>query len=217
MRRTSSQADAVSLAELMPCSRRLHGARVVLRRFVRSDGVALYRCLEANRSWLAPWMRPLPEPFTIGDVWWLIRSDHARLRRGERLALGVFAPDSGQIIGHVALHTICLGIQRSAGLGYWVDEKRAGHGLMREAVAVMTAFAFEELDLNRVWAGIQLANTPSRRLIERLGFTHEGIHRQELFIAGDWRDQHHYALLRDDYPDSLDEWIRRGWLGTTPC
>jgi len=39
------------------------------------------------------------------------------------------------------------------------------------------------------------------RLLQRLGFVHEGRSKRYLFIDGAWRDHDLYALLNPDWPD----------------
>ena len=48
---------------------------------------------------------------------------------------------------------------------------------------------------------------PSQRLVERLGFSREGLLRRYLDIDGAWRDHLAYALLADDLPaGALARW-----------
>jgi [ribosomal protein S5]-alanine N-acetyltransferase len=60
-----------------------------------------------------------------------------------------------------------------------------------------------------VQADIRPENLPSQRLVERLGFTAEGLLRRYLDIDGDWRDHRAYALLAEDLPGGvLARWRR---------
>lgn len=192
----------------------LAGRRVALRRLRRDEGPGLRRLLLRNRAWLAPWGPEVPPRLTRADAARWIARDHVQAGAGTRLAFGVFlaGPGGHELVGHVALHSVRWGIQMSAGLGYWIDQGHAGRGLMREAVALATGFAFAGLGLNRVWAGVQLQNHDSQRLLTALGFLREGVHRRELFMAGAWRDQAHFALVRDDWPACRRAWRRAGWL-----
>ncbi|MBJ7454054.1 MAG: GNAT family N-acetyltransferase, partial [Blastococcus sp.] len=62
-------------------------------------------------------------------------------------------------------------------------------------------------------ADIRPENVPSQRLVERLGFTREGVLRRYLDIDGEWRDHLAYALLADDLPrGALDRWRSRATL-----
>lgn len=216
----------------MPPGRRLYGKRIVLARLSARRATELERLLEANRRWLNPWMPTVPEGFSETDVRRGIFLENQEAKRGTRLDLGIFlrepptdGPNAGNggknprrsscgpLVGRIALHTVQWGIIRSAGVGYWIDQRHAGRGLMTEALATLVSFAFEEVRLHRIWAGIQPKNLRSKQLVERLGFTREGLHRQELFIAGSWQDQIQYAVLEEEYDRLAESWIDRNWLG----
>lgn len=65
-----------------------------------------------------------------------------------------------------------------------------------EAVSAMLDFCFDHLGLHRLQAFIDPNNTPSRKLVEKLGFGREGLLRDHLRVGGIWRDEILYALLR---------------------
>ena len=69
---------------------------------------------------------------------------------------------------------------------------------MSEAVRGALRFAFQELALHRVEAACLPNNEPSRRLLERVGFRHEGLARSYLRINGAWADHLLYAVLASD-------------------
>ena len=71
---------------------------------------------------------------------------------------------------------------------------------MSEAVRGALRFAFSELALHRVEAACLPNNEPSRRLLERVGFRHEGLARAYLKINGAWSDHLLYAALSTDKP-----------------
>jgi ribosomal-protein-alanine N-acetyltransferase len=59
---------------------------------------------------------------------------------------------------------------------------------MREALAALLPYVFDELGMHRVQANYQPVNERSARLLRCLGFVVEGYARDYLFIAGAWRD-----------------------------
>ena len=58
---------------------------------------------------------------------------------------------------------------------------------------------FRDMKLQRVFATIDLDHQASIRLVERLGFTREGIRRQDASIRGEWRDSLVHALLESEW------------------
>ncbi len=166
----------------------------------------------ANEDWLSRW-----EP--SGDLPWRERHTPAtyramrravghRARQGTSLPFGIRV--DGRLAGQVTLDNIVRGALRSGYLGYWIDRSVAGRGMASLAVALVCDHAFGAVGLHRVEADIRPENLPSQRLVERLGFTREGLLRRYLDIDGDWRDHISYALLAEDLPGgALVRWRSR--------
>jgi len=92
----------------------------------------------------------------------------------------------------------------TAELGYWVapDHRREGYGT--EATELVVAYGFDQLGLHRIAARVFEFNEASIRLLERVGFTHEGVHRDDEFVDGAYRDTHWYGLLEDEWRSDQD-------------
>ena len=58
-----------------------------------------------------------------------------------------------------------------AELGYWLARPLWGRGYTPEAGRALLAHAFDDLRLERVWAGHYEGNLQSRRVLEKLGLT----------------------------------------------
>jgi ribosomal-protein-alanine N-acetyltransferase len=83
-------------------------------------------------------------------------------------------------------------------IGYIIDPVHHRKGIATEAVSAMLDFCFGELGLHRVQAFTHPDNTASRKLVEKLGFRHEGLLRDNLRVGDEWRDDVLYALLETD-------------------
>lgn len=96
-----------------------------------------------------------------------------------------------------------LGIQRpehrEAMVWYLLHPAQWGQGLAAEAVVALLGFAFDQLDLHRVWADCDPRNSASCRLVERLGFQREGTLRQNYWLRGEWCDSAIYGLLAPEW------------------
>lgn len=84
-------------------------------------------------------------------------------------------------------------------LGYAIAAGEWGHGYATDAVRTLTAFAFRELGLHRVSAAIGPDNAASLALVERLGFTREGVLRDHVHTNGAWRDSVLYSVLEHEW------------------
>jgi ribosomal-protein-alanine N-acetyltransferase len=178
----------------------------------RRDAVEWSRLRTANEDRLRPW-----EP--TGAQPWAVRHSPAAYRAmrralAGRARAGISVPLAvrvdGRLAGQVTVDNIVRGALRSGWLGYWIDREAAGRGMASLAVALVCDHAFGAMGLHRLQADIRPENAPSRRLVERLGFTQEGVLRRYLDIDGEWRDHLAYALLADDLPGGVLAHWREG-------
>lgn len=102
------------------------------------------------------------------------------------------------LAGGITLSHVRRGVTQAATLGYWIGAPHLRRGLMSDAIAALLPFAFETLRLHRIEAAVMPANTPSRRVLERAGFTAEGVARRYLRINGRWEDHIIHARLAED-------------------
>jgi RimJ/RimL family protein N-acetyltransferase len=115
---------------------------------------------------------------------------------GDVLHLLVLA--GGERVGDVSLAPI--DDRRGwANLGYWVHPDRRGEGYATEAARLAVAHGFEELALHRISATIVADNETSKRVVEKLGFVHEGTKRDDAFVGGEYVDREVYAFLDDEW------------------
>jgi [ribosomal protein S5]-alanine N-acetyltransferase len=80
-----------------------------------------------------------------------------------------------------------------------VGEPHAGRGHMTAALRVLLPTLFGELNLHRVEAACIPSNTASIRVLEKCGFTREGLARRYLCINGVWQDHLLFGLLHEDF------------------
>ena len=87
----------------------------------------------------------------------------------------------------------------SAEIGYVLHPDYHGKGLMAEAARAVMDFGFSTLDLHRIEARYMVGNAPSRRLMERMGMTFEGVKRQSMLVKGSYRDIGTCAILKNEF------------------
>jgi RimJ/RimL family protein N-acetyltransferase len=87
-----------------------------------------------------------------------------------------------------------------AELGWVVAPSYAGRGIATEAVTALLGICFEHLGLRRVKALCFADNTPSWKLMERVGMRREEYNvRDSLHRDRGWLDGMGYALLADEW------------------
>jgi RimJ/RimL family protein N-acetyltransferase len=103
----------------------------------------------------------------------------------------------GRVIGSCLLFRFDLPSER-AELGYVLGREHWGRGLMLEAMRGFVGYAFDGAGVRRLEAEIDPRNRASARLLERLGFVHEGLLRQRWVTKGQASDSALYGLLRGE-------------------
>ncbi|KLV27958.1 N-acetyltransferase [Niallia circulans] len=102
-----------------------------------------------------------------------------------------------RLIGTLGLNNLVLSHKR-AEIGYEIHPEYGRSGYTAEAVQKVVSYALEELHLNRVGAMIYLENEASNKLIQKLGFQHEGVLRKYYEQNGKAFDINVYSILKDE-------------------
>jgi RimJ/RimL family protein N-acetyltransferase len=106
---------------------------------------------------------------------------------------------TGEIIGVININEIVKGCFQSAYLGYYLFSTYSEKGLMKEGLHLVIQHAFTKLGLHRLEANIQPDNTSSVKLIQSLGFRHEGFSPKYLRINERWCDHERFAITKEEY------------------
>lgn len=189
-----------------PGSVPLVGGRITLRPLVTEDFAQWREVRTTNEGWLTRWepQRIAGQPDVVHSRAAFSSRCAARQRErqlGTGYGFGVFLDQ--RLIGEMNVSAIQRGPFQNAYVGYWIDERVAGHGYTPEALVVAMRFAFEELRLHRLQIAIIPRNGPSRRVVEKLGIRLEGLAERYLEINGVWEDHLRYAI-------TSEEWRERG-------
>ena len=105
-----------------------------------------------------------------------------------------------RLVGQLTVGGITWGSLCSAHMGYWVDARVAGRGVMPTAVALAVDHCFQVLGLHRIEVNIRPENAACLRVVEKLGFRDEGLRQGYLHIDGQWRDHRSFALTAEEVP-----------------
>ncbi|MVA98809.1 GNAT family N-acetyltransferase [Nitratireductor sp. CAU 1489] len=153
-----------------------------------------------SRHFLEQW-EPAWASDELGQPAWRARIRRYREEhgRGAGTAFLIYLNDTGKMAGGISIGNIRRGVAQSAQVGYWMGESHAGRGIMLDALRLASRYGFETLGLHRIEAACIPGNTRSMRVLEKAGFTREGLLRSYLKINGTWQDHYLYALIVDDY------------------
>ena len=113
----------------------------------------------------------------------------------------VFAIESeaGQHIGNLSLMHLNWK-DRSAELGIVIGDKgQWGKGYAQDATRTLLAFAFGEMNLNRVYLRVFADHQAAINAYRKCGFVEEGRLREEIYADGRYHDMLVMAILRREF------------------
>ena len=76
---------------------------------------------------------------------------------------------------------------------YW------GKGLAVETLKLLFEYAFVDLNLHKLYAGIYTPNLRSKRVFEKLGLQHEATLKEEVYVDGKYYDAEIFTLYKKDW------------------
>ena len=172
----------------------LSDGRIRLRRWRSADAPAIVAAI-ADGS-IARWIVGMPWPYTQADARAFLKRTRRNWADLTYIHLVIADAESGRVIGAIGLN---LHLDRQAGeVGYWVVSGDRGQGIAPAAVALLTRWAFEDLQLARLELVIHVDNQPSQTVAAKAGFSREGVLRSYLLHRGVRADYWLYGRLPSD-------------------
>lgn len=127
------------------------------------------------------------------------RAGHLVLaEEGDRVTLAGVDRATGQYVGEWLLFLRSVA-HRGGELGYVLHPDQHGRGLAVEGATVMLRIGFDLLGLHRIVARLDARNTPSAKVLAKLGMRREAHFVSNEWVKGEWTDEVVYALLEDEW------------------
>jgi RimJ/RimL family protein N-acetyltransferase len=117
---------------------------------------------------------------------------------GDTLFLALTLRDGGAMIGDVNLQLLSAANLQGK-FGFVLLPEYHGQGYGREAATATLALGFDTLGLHRIAGYCDARNTPSARLMERLGMRREAHFCENHRSRGEWADLYIYAMLAAEW------------------
>jgi RimJ/RimL family protein N-acetyltransferase len=168
---------------------------IYIRPFIPEDAAALLKLQTENRPFFEKFSIERKESFyTLEGQLERIKSFQKDSQNDQSYNFGIFNND-GTLIGTIGLTQVLRSSLQCAFIGYDLDKKQNGKGYMTEVVKLSVEFAFNELKLHRIEAGVMPHNIGSIRVLEKSGFHKEGIAVKNVKINGKWEDHQVLAII----------------------
>ena len=110
--------------------------------------------------------------------------------------LGIAGKEDNRVIGDLWVYLIEN--DRMASVAIRLAGSCQGRGYGTESLSAITEFCFEHTELRRLWTGVDIRNIPSWKMLEKCGYTREGLIRQGKMV-NTWCDYYIYAKLKEDH------------------
>jgi len=111
------------------------------------------------------------------------------------------ADESDEYLGTISLKDI-NNTDKTAEYAISLRKKAQGKGVAVKATKKVLEYAFETLNLNKVYLNVLSYNTRAINLYEKCGFIYEGEFREHICIRGRYESLKWYGILKKDY-DSI--------------
>lgn len=136
--------------------------------------------------------RFVPQTLESVEEYWVSHRD-----RSDSPWFAISIADDRNHIGNIKLGPINR-IHRTADVSLFIGEKSCwGQGFGQEAIATLRDWAFSELDIQKLNAGVYAGNDASRRAFEKCGFEVEGCLKSEVLSGGRRLDVFRLGLPRE--------------------
>jgi RimJ/RimL family protein N-acetyltransferase len=173
----------------------LRGEDIDLHRVAREDIDFVHRGRNhpENRQWA-----PRVHPQTRGDI----EDDFEEYMGDAEDGINLLAcPDPDTPAGFLSLFMVSHPSGR-ASLAAWFAPEFHGMGYGTEAAELLVEYAFRERRFHKLTAWALATNTPSRRVMEKVGFQQAGRWRENYYVNGEYVDCVMYGLLREEWATS---------------
>lgn len=141
---------------------------ILLKQLVPEDAEAYFNLVDSDREHLSQHGDVTAEKYPTPEA---VRESIVHPINPNKYRFGIWDGDA-----MVGSDNLTLEVANSAELGSWVAKKYTGNRYAGRARSLLINFAFDQLHLDQVFCEITIGNEPSRKSVERSGFTFSGEH-----------------------------------------
>jgi [ribosomal protein S5]-alanine N-acetyltransferase len=107
--------------------------------------------------------------------------------------------ENGIVVGSIGIVSKTDIYRKNFEIGYFLDEKFWGRGIITRAIKAATSYAFNNFDVIRIYAEPFADNQGSRRALEKAGYTLEATLKNYVVKNDIIKDSCIYSVLREEY------------------
>lgn len=172
----------------------LNGEQIFLRRLTEDDATQEYANW-MNDPDINQYLESKYYTHTIESTKDFLRS----VTNDRNYQFGIFDKETSKHIGNIKLGGINVH-DKSADIGFLIGEKSYwGRGIASEAIKLVTDFAFNTLNLHKVWGGAYAPNIGSMKAFLKNGFAREGVRVKQHYFNGQFIDGYLYGKINENW------------------
>ena len=169
---------------------------ISLKLVTERDAEEIFQMIDSSRTHFREWLGWLDYSTKVQDTLVNIKNNLLQFIANEGLDTAIVY--KGKIVGKIGFNKINKS-NKTAYVGYMLDEKFQGKGIMTRSAKAIVKIAFEEYGLNKVEIHAAEGNTKSRSIPIRLGFKEEGTIRSAEWLYDHYVDHVVYGMLKEEW------------------
>lgn len=170
--------------------------RLVLRRFNYDDSAAMLKFWVADKKIQSMYSEPTYS--TQEAVNELLNKYIESYKSAHYYRWAIISKDNKECIGQIA-YSLVDDKNHFAEIEYCIGTQFQCKGLATEATRAIIKFGFKDMNLHKVQICHKSINVPSKRVIEKCGFTYEGTLRDYFYMDEKYVDRLFYSILKSEY------------------
>ena len=152
------------------------------------EGPILNKAICGSLEHLKPWLPFAQSAPTLEESEEHCRRAYAQFILRENFTLSIYTRDTQEFVGSTGLHRPNWNVPAFE-IGYWICKEHENKGYVNESTNALTRYAFSVLRARRVEIRCDAKNNRSLNVMQRLGFTQEGILKNDsIQQTGELRD-----------------------------
>lgn len=174
--------------------------RLILRRFEYTDDDAMLKYWVADKKIQSLYSEPV---YTTKEaVKELLDKYISSYEKSDYYRWAIIEKNSNECIGQIA-YFLVDSKNHFAEIEYCIGSDFQCQGFATEATKAVISYGFNNMNLHKVQICTKTINKPSKRVIEKCGFTYEGTLRDFFYMDGEYVGRLYFSMLRSEFGHSV--------------
>ena len=170
--------------------------RLILRKFKISDDEAMLKYWIADEKIQSLYSEPVYT--TKAEVDELLEKYINSYQKNDYYRWVIIEKNSDECIGQIA-YFLVDSKNNFAEIEYCIGSDFQCKGYATEATKAVIQYGFDKINLHKVQICTKTINKPSKRVIEKCGFTYEGTLRDYFYMDGEYVGRLYFSMLKSEF------------------